>query len=516
VAVSLKEIRERCEASLEDFIKVISPHRVLGDCHIDLLRWWTREDASANSLVLFPRAHQKSAMVAYRAAWEITRNPSITIMYVSATSRLAEAQVKFIKDILTSPYYTKLWPEMVNPEEGKREKWSLTEFAVDHPKRKEEGVREATVWATSVGATQTGMHCDFIIYDDLVVPENAYTADGRQKVASKYSQFASIANPRTIKVVVGTRYHPLDLYGTLIQLEIEEFKGVNPTGKYLKVYDVLEKQVEDQGDGSGEYLWPLQIRKDGKRFGFDAPTLAAIRTEYSMDPSQFRAQYYNDPNDSADAPIERDSWEYYDKSYLSFSRGKCYFKDRQLNVFASVDFAFSRAKKADYTAIVVIGIDSDNNVFVLDIDRFKSDKIVDYYSAIERVWDRWQFRKIRLEVTAAQQTIVTSLKELIKKEGMLLSVEEYRPTRHEGTKQERMQSTLEPKYSNGQMYHYRGGNCQVLEEELVLRNPPHDDVKDALASAIQMGKAPKATKNRSNKVNNVITHSRFGGIVRMA
>src|SRR4030043_974047 len=97
------QIRKAAEASLLTFIKLVAPHRILGACHEDLIFWWTREDAKTHQLVLSPRDHQKSAMVAYRAAWEITKFPDTTILYISATCTLAEKQVKFIQDILTSP-----------------------------------------------------------------------------------------------------------------------------------------------------------------------------------------------------------------------------------------------------------------------------------------------------------------------------------------------------------------------------------------------------------------------------
>jgi hypothetical protein len=50
---------------------------------------------------------------------------------------------------------------------------------------------------------------------------------------------------------------------------------------------------------------------------------------------------------------------------------------------------------------------------------------------------------------------------------------------------------LEPKYDNQQVWHYKGGNCQPLEEELTQRHPPHDDIKDALANAIAISIVPK-------------------------
>src|SRR5690606_27491827 len=126
-------IRQAALDDLETFIRLVHPQRALATCHIDLIRWWNREDAKSHQLVLLPRDHGKSAMVAYRVAWEITKNPAIRVLYISSTSNLATKQLKFIKDILTSPIYRKYWPEMIHADEQKREKWTETEISVDHP-----------------------------------------------------------------------------------------------------------------------------------------------------------------------------------------------------------------------------------------------------------------------------------------------------------------------------------------------------------------------------------------------
>ncbi len=52
-------------------------------------------------------------------------------------------------------------------------------------------------------------------------------------------------------------------------------------------------------------------------------------------------------------------------------------KEIKLNVYAAIDFAFSLRKKADYTALVVIGVDHQGNFYILDIDRFKTDRIIE-------------------------------------------------------------------------------------------------------------------------------------------
>jgi phage terminase large subunit-like protein len=166
-------------------------------------------------------------------------------------------------------------------------------------------------------------------------------------------------------------------------------------------------------------------------------------------------------------------------------------KGSKLNVYAAIDFAFSLAKKADYTAIVVIGIDSENQIYVLDIDRFRTDRISEYFQHLFNLSTKWDFRKLRAEVTVAQAAIVRQIKDLIRENGLAITVDEYRPT--QGSKAERIAATLEPRYDNHAIWHYRSGDIQVLEDELSTRNPAHDDVIDALASAIDI--AIKPTKN---------------------
>lgn len=504
----LSIVREAAEADLAVFIKLVAPHLMLGGVHQELISWWGREDAKNNQLVLLPRGHLKSKLVAYRVAWWITKHPETTILYVSATADLAEKQLYQIKQALDNPIYRRYWPDMIGPDEGKREKWAVAEISVDHPKRKIEGIRDATCKAVGLTSNTTGFHADIVVLDDIVVPGNAYTEEGRDKVAAAYSQLASIENPGAQEWVVGTRYHPKDIYQLMIEMKAELYTP--DTGELEseeEIYELFQRVVETDG----EFLWPLQIRPDGKSFGFDYKVLAHIKGKY-VDTTQFFSQYYNNPNNSATARINSDKFQYYERNLLVNKEGDWYIKDRKLNVYAAIDFAFSMSKKADYSALVVVGVDSLGNYYVLDIDRFKTTRIVEYFNHILKAQQKWGFRKLRAEITVAQQAIVGELKEsYIKPNGVPLSIDEYRPTRHQGDKEERVNTVLEPKYDNLQVWHYRGGNCQSLEEELVMLHPPHDDIKDALANAIAISHIPRQ-RQALDFGSNVITHSRFGGV----
>ncbi len=236
-------IRKAAEDDLYTFIKLVAPHRILGAVHEELCSWWNRDDAKDNQLVLLPRDHQKSALIAYRVAQYITKFPEITVLYVSATADLAEKQLKSIKDIFTSDIYRYYWPEMVNENENKRERWAVDEISVDHPKRKAEGVRDATVKACGLTANMTGLHCNVAVMDDVVVPSNAYTETGRELVRATYSQLSSIQTTGAKEWVVGTRYHPKDLYCDL--MEMTETYYSEETDEDVEVNE--EYQIDKRG-----------------------------------------------------------------------------------------------------------------------------------------------------------------------------------------------------------------------------------------------------------------------------
>jgi hypothetical protein len=505
-------IREAAEADLVTFIRLIHPNRVLGSVHEELIRWWNREGAKSHQLVLLPRDHQKSAMIAYRVAWEITRNPAIRILYISSTANLADKQLKFIKDILLSDKYRFYWPDMVNADEAKREKWTNSEISVDHPKRKQEIVRDPTVFIAGLTTNIVGLHCDIAVLDDVVVDDTAYTPEGREKVKTQASFLASIGATDSRQWAVGTRYHPQDLYNDFANTTMDVFNDEGDIIDSTNVWEVFERQVESNGDGTGEFLWPSSQRYDGKWFGFSREILAKKKATY-YDKTKFNAQYYNNPNDTSTANIDKALFQYYDRKNLVREEGKWFLKGVRLNVFAAVDFAYSVKKEADSTAIVVVGIDGKHNIYILEIERFKSTKISDYFDKILRLHTKWDFRKIRAETTAAQMVIVEDLKQnYFRPHGLALSIDDHRPTKK---KEERIDAILQPRYSNRQIWHYAGGNCEILEEELVLQNPAHDDIKDALASAVEVAVPPSfmGMGGSVSKSRDVTWHPRFGGMI---
>lgn len=513
-----KEIRKQALADLYFFAKLVNPGYMYGQVHREIFAWLQEyhlfgkgEALTTNKLVMLPRGHLKSHMIATWAAWIITRHPDVTILYLSATAELSETQLYAIKNILGGTVYRRYFPEYINPQEGKRERWSSNKISIDHIKRKQEGIRDATISTAGLTTNTTGWHADIVIPDDLVVPENAYTEEGRQQVARKASQFTSIRNAGGFTVACGTRYHPRDVYNEWMSQRYEVYDDDGVKIGEAPVWEVKEFPVEVDRI----FIWPRTVRKDGKAFGFNDKILSRIRAEYT-DKVQFYAQYYNNPNDPGSDRISRDKFQYYNVRLLRKEGDRWFYNGRKLNIYAAVDFAFSLSRNSDFTAIVVIGVDHDSNIFILDIDRFKSDKTVDYFNHIRELHAKWNLTKLRAEVSVAQKVIVNSVKDFINKSGMRLAIEEYRPNRHEGNKEERIAAALEYRYEDQTMWHFEGGWTEVLEEELISSRPPHDDIKDALASAVAISVPP--SRSRSEKMKDFfanptqVFNSKFGGV----
>ena len=511
------EIRERCFVDLPFFARLVNPGYMYGHIHDEIFTWMQEyslfgmgEELSANKLIMLPRAHLKSHMVATWCAWIVLKHPEVTILYLSATAELALVQLYAIKNILGGNIFQRYFPEYLHPQEGKREQWSANAIMVDHIKRGKEGIRDSTIKVAGLTTNTTGWHSDIIVPDDIVVPENAYTQEGRDSVSKKGSQFTSIRNAGGFTMACGTRYHPSDVYDTWKKQVYDIYDENGDKVEERLIWEVKEYAVETDDI----FIWPRSVRSDNKAFGFDRQVLSRIRGEYA-DTVQYYAQYYNNPNDPSSDRISKDKFQYYNPRFLRKDGSRWFYNGKKLNIYAAVDFAFSLSKSADFTAIVVIGIDCDGNIYVLDIDRFKSDKVLEYFKHIKSLHSKWVFNKLRAEVSVAQQVIVNSIKDYVKKEGLRISVDEHRPTHKDGRKEERIAAALEPKYDDLMVWHFEGGWTPVLEEELVLARPQHDDVKDALASAVEIATPP--ARSAASKVSDFLTNSsminnRFGGV----
>lgn len=522
-----KKLIEACDGNLYAFASTINPYYVYGDIHKDVFSWMSDPQANERQLLLLPRGHLKSHCIAVYCAWRITFEPWTSIVYLASQDDLAKAQLYAIKQMMTSDIYTMLWPEMFSEQagiKGERGTWSAYAFDVDHPLRKERGTRDHTMQIKTVKSNAQGLHCDGLIFDDVVVPQFADTATGRGELSRSLGYFSSILNPGGWIKAVGTRYHPEDAYESMVNATIHVWdEEVKDFTHEIPAWDVMEKVVEDSPDrsGTGNFLWPrTESPFDGRRYGFDIKELAKIKADYVSHQGlvHFFSQYYNDPNDVGTQRINKELFQYYDPKYITVRNDKVYYQKNKLNVYAAMDVAWSESDRSDYTAIAVIGIDHDGFIYILDLDRFRTSDFVVYYDRITALQRQWFFRRLLVETNAAGSLIAQEIENHVRRNGGALVVDKRAATSRTGGKFENWASVLEPRYHSRSVFHHRGGLTPVLEEELVSAKPRHDDLKDAVCAAISIAQPPAARKpvdyDRIEREANVV-YGRFGGRVRV-
>lgn len=526
-SIFLDERRGEYENDLFAFAKYINPTYIYGEIHEEIFRWLSNGDPK-NQLVLIPRGHLKSHCLAVWAAWWITKHPYTSIVYVSATDKLAVQQLYAIKQMLISDRYRLLWPEMVNEKEGDREVWNKTEIMVDHPLRKENMVRDYTLHATSIKGNNQGLHCDVLLFDDIVVQKNAYTELGREEVSLGSSGFIAIKNAHAVVKAVGTLHDRRDIYHQWMvgEKDIYDLETGEMVGKD-KVWDIMQYEVEDSPSrtGDGNFLWPRQMHPESGRWeGYDVQVLATKRAEYfsTGQHASYYSQYYNDTNAANSNRVDRGNFQYFKRSNISVTNGKCFLKGtknedgtstpgKELRVVAGMDVAWTERRGSDYTAIAVVGVDGDGYTYILDLDRFKTSQFKVYYDRVIELHRKWGFRKIRVETNSGGKFVEQELKNQIRLNGDSLAVDGHHATRNEGTKQERHAALIEPRYANQSVLHFTGGIIASYEEEVILERPPHDDLLDAVCTAIQILTPPASKRYSDPRGDNVITDSRFGG-----
>ncbi len=523
-----RDLIEQCSQNLYAFATTLNPYYMYGDIHQEVFSWLSDPSAKERQLLLLPRGHLKSHCIAVYCAWKITYEPWTTIVYLASQDDLAKAQLYAIKQMMTSDIYTMLWPEMFSEKrttKGERGTWSAYAFDVDHPSRKERSVRDHTMIIKTVKSNAHGLHCDGVVFDDVVVPTFADTKVGRDELNRSLGYFSSILNAGGWIKTVGTRYHPDDAYNSMIEArvpiwheEIHDYVGDE------SAWEVMEHVAEDSPNrsGLGKYLWPRteSPHEERKFYGFDPRELAKIKADYVSHQGavHFYSQYYNDPNDVGTQRINRDKFQTYDPKHITIRDNKVYFRGDKLNVYAAMDVAWTETERSDYTALAVIGINHDGFIYVLGLDRFRTSDFLTYYERIAELQREFPFRRIIIETNAAGSFVASEVEAHIRRNGDPLVVERRSANSRSGSKLENWAAVLEPRYQSKSVFHFRGGLTPVLEEELISARPAHDDLKDALCAAFSIAHPPAGRKlinyTELAQQPNVI-HGRFGGRVRI-
>lgn len=144
-------------------------------------------------------------------------------------------------------------------------------------------------------------------------------------------------------------------------------------------------------------------------------------------------------------------------------------------VVAGVDLAVSDSDSADYTAVCVLGIDIENRIYILDLQRgkFKFNEILAF---IDRVVKPHLPDIIGVESVAAQEYIAQELRRVSKYYIQSVKVKNDKSYRF---------MPVAGKYKSGLVYHTKRVNPSFIKELTTFPVTEHDDQVDSLSIAYE-------------------------------
>ncbi len=435
-----------------------NPNDKMGALQKSLCETMDRMDTHKRTMILTPRGHLKSATVT--VGWsvqQVCKNPDSRILIGSETNAKAKDFLKQIRDIFEqNERLNYLYGDHVR----KTSRW--TDDEITSALRKSTSVKEPTVFTTGTDQTRTGSHCDIAILDDPVSHTNINTKEAREKTLRWYREIANnILDPGGTLVVIGTRWHFADIYQYILDELSDVFQIFHHQALTDEGYDLLRKDiplVEKE-----KLITPDMILFPEK---FTVKNLWEI---YSGNNSEFfNNQYMNRIVDSETADFKETDIQFYDPA------------ERQpyMNKYIGIDPAIS--DDGDFTAIMCVGIDENNNWRVLEYENVhtKPSELIDLtFKMYERHPD---VRKVGVETAAFQKSLIYGFRDEQRKRGITLPIVECtRGGRNSLTKEQRILS-VQPIVSQKRLYLQRG----MLELREQLRTFPkcrNDDLLDSLA-----------------------------------
>lgn len=273
-------------------------------------------------MINMPPRHGKSELGSRRfPAWFLGNNPEATIMSASYNLNKAEEFGGEVRDIVNSASYRNLFPNVQLKEDTRAKGFWRTS-------------QGGFYIAAGVGTALTGRGTvgPIVLIDDpLKDREEADSERTRETVKQWYSSVVLSRFPRAV-IVVQTRWHEDDLTGWLLE---EQARGGDK-------WEILELPAISP---DGHALWPEFYPLDQLE-----------RIKRATLPRDWSALYQQRPAPDEGAYFKRDWFRWYDE------------KPKQLRIYGASDYAVTEGD-GDYTVHIVVGIDPEDNLYVLDLWR---------------------------------------------------------------------------------------------------------------------------------------------------
>ncbi len=407
-------------------------------------------------LVLMPRLTFKTTLclVAF-AIQQIILNPNIRILLSTENFSNSKFYLSIIKKTFeTNELLRSLYGDFVNSIGWREDYITVSQRTIN--------AKEPTIMCGGVDKTITGFHYDLILADDLVTPNNIGTIDQINKVINYYKDFNNLLdkiNPGRV-IVIGTRWDFNDLYYHIIDNEYKNFnifirQAHKPDGSLFFPRILPQEELDRLRDSLGSYL--------------------------------YSCNYENNPIDKEHAVFKQEWIKYYPRDmecpHLS-----------QLNIYTTIDPAISERVAGDFSGIVTVGVDCDNNKFVLETKRLKVNPF-ELINEMFEVYKRFKPLSMGLEMAVFQKVLKYWLMIEMDKRNIYLPIVELKS--EQKSKRHRI-SGLQPFFEFGSFY-LSESMRELIDELLTFPVMRHDDLIDPLAYQVSMWSPPIRHENKSVK-----------------
>lgn len=413
-----------------------------------------------SKLILNPRYSFKSQIcTGAKTLFDLVRNPNLRILIYSDTVTKAQGFLQDIKNHVEGTAPNSLFREYfgaweTNPRTGK---WNESQIEIAE---RSASYKEPTVDTGSIDSSKIGMHYDKIIFDDIVSDMNTTTKMQMDKTYDCYKKSLSLLIPKGEIIILGTRWHFGDTYGRILEDNIAN-----------KDFEVFLTDAEDTYE-DGKLLY--------EDIGLDQEFLDYQRMKQGS--FIYTSLYRNNPVDDETALFKESNFSYYEPSPKFhenfFITGTC-------------DPA---GEGEDCTAITIVGMDKDHNMYVLDAlnDHISMNGIIDH---IIRLSYKWKFNRFGIEKNFFKGELEKQLRQEINEqqknklftpfsvEEIVASSSRRTFTRVLGlqTYQERKKIYLPARNFNALNGVYRELAFQMLQFTMDGSKSPHDDLIVSLA-----------------------------------
>jgi predicted phage terminase large subunit-like protein len=491
--------REMARRSLLYFTKRTLPNYQAGWVHEDIckrLERFSREVAEKKSprlMLLMPPRHGKSELASIRfPAWHLGHYPTHEIMNVGYNMDLPMKFSRKVRDVFRDPVYQATFSNSrLDPDSQAVEAWMTTQGG---------GYLAAGVGG---GITGKGAHC-LIIDDPLKNQEEADSVERRDLLEDWFESTAyTRLAPGGGVLLIQTAWSDDDLSGRLQtkmrndpladQYEIVKYPAlaekyeyrVQPSLEIIRLDEPARKSSELLQDRPGQDRVEL-LREPGEALHpdrYDAVALSRIKA--NLQPRVWSALFQQNP-----VP---DEGMYFQQSYFRTVHG---LPDiRGMRLYTAWDFAITEKQTADYNVGATIAQDHNDNIYVLDVHRFRGDSFA-IVEAMLNIAMRWMGTDGRADylIGVEDGQIWRAIEPLFKRRcAERKQYPSYEPLKPFTDKLARARP-LQGRMQQGRVYFPEEASWFPELRHELLRFPAgvHDDMVDALAWAIRscLNKSP--------------------------